>query len=913
MLLASALRRLHGRHMKRRPSLAKPGLGRKSYPLIIELLEERLPPGDAVFTGLLASDLGQPAAHVTGASLVVPPGLAQRLAGAATDAFALPTGLADASLSLVSAFAPARRDTPRTTQDEPAPSAAAGSRVSTAGIPEAGSLPVGTASAMAAPPGSASVSLNVAAALPPPNYQLDQAAAAVVAPRPESDDLSPADLDTGAGVQASGVRPLFDLGHPTTGPFPSNVFTVPDRTQNTDRRVNLPYPDCQVYVSDCEDIAVLNELDGFNLQPRLSVPFSGPIDVNTVTSETVFLVSLGSTVPGQGWMPRGTVVGINQVVWDVETNSLHVESDQLLAQHTRFALIVTNGIRDADGDPVEASREFRRFRQTVPQPYKRELLDALQEARRLGVRERDIVVASVFTTQSATAVLEKIRDQIKAHTPEPADFLLGPNGERTVFNFDDVTGISWIQQTRDNPPGFSTPVNINLSLMGIIPDVIGRVAFGKYTSPVYRTAERLIPPVGTRTGNPVAQGTNELYFTLVLPSGPQPAGGWPVAIYGHGGGNNRHNGMRDLSASLASQGLASLHVDVVGHGFGPLGTLTVTTPAGGPVTFPSGGRSLDADGDGAIGASEGQNPGAPYTLLASRPAVWQMVADLLQLVRVVETGLDADGDGTADLDPARIYFVGQSFGGQFGAPFLAVEPSVRAGALTVTPGSSEINFRLGAVVRSGQGAELARRVPSLINSPGVVALDGAAVGAPYYDDNLPLRDGHPLTVTLEDSTVREIRSPVVNTVAGAVAIQAQLERIEWARMDGFASAYAPHLRKAPLAGVPAKSVIVLFAKGDQQVPNPSMSHFLRAGDLADRATFYRHDLAFAERPQLPRNPHVFMTSIGTAAFQDIALGAQAQVAAFFASGGKEVIHPEPQRFFEVPIQGPLPEDLCYIQ
>src|SRR5262249_23837631 len=243
---------------------------------------------------------------------------------------------------------------------------------------------------------------------------------------------------------------------PPPGPFPSNVFTAPDRTKNTDRRVNLPFPDCKVYVSDCEDLAVINELDGFNLQPRLSVPFSGPIDVNTVTSQTVFLVSLGSTVPGQGYMPRGTVVGINQIVWDVETNTLHVESDELLAQHTRFTLIVTNGVRDADGDRVEASREFRRFRQTVPQPYKRELLDALHEARRLGVRERDIVTASVFTTQSATAVMEKIRDQIKAATPEPADFLLGPKGERTVFNLDEVKGITWNQHTRVDPPGFTT-------------------------------------------------------------------------------------------------------------------------------------------------------------------------------------------------------------------------------------------------------------------------------------------------------------------------------------------------------------------------------------------------------------------------------------------------------------------------
>src|SRR5262249_54027238 len=156
------------------------------------------------------------------------------------------------------------------------------------------------------------------------------------------------------------------------------------------------------------------------------------------------------------------------------------------AQHTRFALIVTNGIRDAGGDPVEASPEFRRFRQTVPQPYKRELLDAIHEARRLGVRERDIVAARGFTAQSATAGLEKIRDQIQAGTPEPADFLLGPKGERAVFSVGDIQGITWRQHTQVEPPGFSNPVNLDLSLLrDIIPGVIGQVAFGKYVSPSY--------------------------------------------------------------------------------------------------------------------------------------------------------------------------------------------------------------------------------------------------------------------------------------------------------------------------------------------------------------------------------------------------------------------------------------------
>ena len=62
---------------------------------------------------------------------------------------------------------------------------------------------------------------------------------------------------------------------------------------------------------------MLDTLDGFNIQPRISIPFSGPIDVSTVSSSTVFLVG-----------PADHVVGINQIVWEPATNTLHVESDE---------------------------------------------------------------------------------------------------------------------------------------------------------------------------------------------------------------------------------------------------------------------------------------------------------------------------------------------------------------------------------------------------------------------------------------------------------------------------------------------------------------------------------------------------------------------------------------------------------
>src|SRR5438105_2047239 len=118
---------------------------------------------------------------------------------------------------------------------------------------------------------------------------------------------------------ADGVGVRFDRFDPAATPFPTDRFTVRDWTQHTFRRVHLPKPDCTVRPSDCADIDVLNTLDGFSTQPRITVPFTGAIAPASVTSDTVFLVDLGDTPSLAG---SGHKVGINQVVWDPATRTL---------------------------------------------------------------------------------------------------------------------------------------------------------------------------------------------------------------------------------------------------------------------------------------------------------------------------------------------------------------------------------------------------------------------------------------------------------------------------------------------------------------------------------------------------------------------------------------------------------------
>src|SRR5262249_33354170 len=197
---------------------------------------------------------------------------------------------------------------------------------------------------------------------------------------------------------------------------------------------------------------------------------------------------------------------------------------------------------------------------------------------------------------------------------------------------------------------------------------------------------------------------------------------------------------------------------------------------------------------------------------------------------------------------------------------------------------------------------------------GVTALGGLSVGGLHFNENMPLRDGMALTVRLADATTRVIQSPVVNTVAGAMEIQRVFEWREWVSQTGNPVAFAPHLRKDPLPDVPVRPVLFQFAIGDQIAPNPTNAAILRAGDLADRATIFRNDLAFADNPAVPKNPHMFMVRIDSPdpLVRQIAFGAQDQLATFLASDGAVIIDPEPTRFFEFLTDLSLLEDLDYI-
>jgi hypothetical protein len=146
------------------------------------------------------------------------------------------------------------------------------------------------------------------------------------------------------------------------------------------------------------------------------------------------------------------------------------------------------------------------------------------------------------------------------------------------------------------------------------------------------------------------------------------------------------------------------------------------------------------------------------------------------------------------------------------------------------------------------------------------------VGVQDYDYDWPLRD----------EPVRIISVP------GAVALQEYLERAEWIMMPGDPLGYAPHLSSSTLPGVPVKRVLFQFGVGDRTLPNPCETNLVRAANMRETTSLYRHDLARVVAQDLPRDPHLLFYFPSTPSGILIAHAAQSQMAEFLATDGARV-------------------------
>lgn len=640
---------------------------------------------------------------------------------------------------------------------------------------------------------------------------------------------------------------------------PSDRQTVPDPRQATGRRVALALPDCAVDPAGCDEIRLVNELDGFSVNPRVAIRFSGPVALDSFTKASAFILPLAPE-------PLASPVGLGQLVWDGAGHTLYARPERALLQARRYALVLTTRVLDDGGQPLAPALHAPLVTEAAYGISAQGVV--LQRLKPLGITRRDVAAVTVFTTQSVTAGLEQMRAVLETGPAPELRFALGPGGARSAYARVELDGLELRRHVAtDQAARFEEPVKLPLVL--VPPTNVRTIAFGRFIARSFLTRDRVIPATATRAEAPALQGSEDVDVTVYLPTGTTPPGGWPVALFGHGFGNDRHVVPMTVAGTMARFGFATVAINAVGHGGGPEGTLTVLRTGQEPVTLPAGGRGVDQDGDGRIRATEGVGTpaGSPLALVSSRDGLRQTTADLMQLVRAIRRGVDVDGDGSVDLDRERIAYVGQSFGGIYGTLLMAVDPLVRVGVLNVAGGPIVEIARQSPVFRGLVVDQLKRRQPPLMN------------GEQDFTESIPLPG----------------EAPVREPAAGALDIQAYFDRAEWLSQPANPVAFAPYLKQAPLLGVGVKAVLYQWAVGDRTVPNPTTAALLRAGLLQPVSSLYRHDLAgLSERF---KNPHGFLVWTAFPEVYAIGRAAQEQVARFFVSGGRQIEPVLPQ--FEI--------------
>ena len=214
----------------------------------------------------------------------------------------------------------------------------------------------------------------------------------------------------------------------------------------------------------------------------------------------------------------------------------------------------------------------------------------------------------------------------------------------------------------------------------------------------YRTADRVTPVPFDAT----PQGSYALPVCVWLPEGPGPH---PTAMVGHGL-SSRRDQLDGFVPHLMALGIAVISTDALEHGDHPDNTGGAVDL--GVIDF----FAITTDGETSID---------PRRLRDNfRQSTW----DRLQVLEAVRDGLDADGDGTVDLDETRLLYVGQSLGGMMGSETMALTDDFLGGymvvaggrLISVVTGSESYAPLLEAVIPPGYSGDDLTRVLTVVQA-----------------------------------------------------------------------------------------------------------------------------------------------------------------------------------------------------
>lgn len=562
------------------------------------------------------------------------------------------------------------------------------------------------------------------------------------------------------GSPVTGIQTArFD---PTAGvvPFPINLASQGSRDLTINASISPTASAGEVALT-----TALNTLDGFSTSSPFTVTFSQPILASSIvagTSVRFFQVEIVTSGPLTGTTTRviRELAPNTEYVATVSTtnpNVLAVVPTRPLQQLSSYMVVVTKRVTDAVGNDASPDTTYFLTQRQSPlatgvgtascastdpllptanacalEPLR--FLTNSQEAAAAaaGVTRADIVVSWVANTQGITPVLQAVRARVGQAAPPPVTVV---NSGLTLAAISQPPIADIYIGTISLPyylvaPGSGTPAAPASSVL----TGFWRAAPGAYVAPFNALGlDATSTNITFANPLPVLNSTQTVPVLMTLPNAAsgrtKPDAGWPVVIFQHGVTRNRTDALA-IAATMSQQGYAVIAIDQPLHGVGPTGSTSAfyieRTPFG-PVANE---RTFDVDlinnttmapgPDGVIDSS-GAHSINLASLLTSRDNLRQAIADLFALTRAIPR-IDTDGNGTADLDGSRIAFVGQSLGAIVGIPYLALEPNVNVGLLSV-PG--------GGIARMLNGS--ATFGPSIRAG---LAANGVQSGTPQFDQFL---------------------------------------------------------------------------------------------------------------------------------------------------------------------------------
>jgi hypothetical protein len=297
----------------------------------------------------------------------------------------------------------------------------------------------------------------------------------------------------------------------------------------------------------------------------------------------------------------------------------------------------------------------------------------------LGLAEGEVLLALPLRAAPVKARFEKLAAWAEG-LAAPPQVTIGAHGLEAVENSQRPDGV-WAA----GDPDFST-LNpwLEKRSWATPADAVGKVVLG---SVLARDLREDGVWNEAWVNDPDSAPAVPLRFVLSVPKGPRPAGGWPVAVVGHGMNsrntpllNNPDAVCLELAQVLAKAGIACAGIDAPSHG-----------SRGNPFEF--------------FGLEN---------LARSRENFRQMVVDQMQLVRALPT-IDVDGDGQGDFQ-REVGYWGNSLGSIMGASLVSVDPRVRAAVLNV-PGGGLSNILTGDEIRDRIGLILVAETNLTFQSP----------------------------------------------------------------------------------------------------------------------------------------------------------------------------------------------------